>query len=179
MNARNEVSPAGRLRRRLRHTAVAALIGGVFAGLAGPSLAQEPQVQPGHRGGHHHGGKQMDPAARADRMERMVKRMFSSVKASEEQQTRAGAIVRQALADLQPIQAQRREGRKAAIELLSRPALDRGAIEAQRVEQARLAEIASKRMTRAFTDLAEVLTPEQRVELAKRMERSRGHRGMS
>jgi Spy/CpxP family protein refolding chaperone len=177
MNARNEVSPAGRLRTRLRRTAVAALIGGVFTGLAGPVLAQEPQVQPGHRGGHHHG--QMDPAARADRMERMVKRMFSSVKASEEQQTRAGAIVKQALADLQPIQQQRREGRKASIELLSRPTLDRNAIEAQRAEQARLAEIASKRTTQAFADLAEVLTPEQRVELAKRMERFRGHRGMS
>jgi Spy/CpxP family protein refolding chaperone len=150
----------------LRRTAVAALIGGVFAGLAAPGFAQERFA---HRGGDHHGGRQMDPEAQADRMEHRVKRMFSSVKASEEQQAQASAIVRRALADLRPIQEQRREGRKAAIDLLSRPSIDRRAIEAQRAEQLKLAEAASKRMTQALADLAEVLTPEQRAELAKRM----------
>jgi Spy/CpxP family protein refolding chaperone len=163
----NDVSPASRAGKSpmgLRHTAVVALIGSLFGGLAAPVFAQEnPQ------GGGHHGWRQMDPEARVDRMEHRVKRMLSRVNATEEQKARAGAIVRQAYADLRPIREKSRDGRKATIELLSRPTIDRGAIEAQRVEQLKLAEAASKRMTQALADLAEVLTPEQRAELAKRM----------
>jgi periplasmic protein CpxP/Spy len=153
-----------RNRSHLRRGAIAAALAGLIA--AAPVLAQE---QPAHRGGHHHGWGRMDPEARADRMEYMVKRMFSSVKASEEQKTQAGAVVRRTLADLRPIQDKLREGRRAAIELLSRPSIDRRAIEAQRTQQLALHEAVSKRMTQALADLAEILTPEQRTALAKRM----------
>jgi periplasmic protein CpxP/Spy len=156
---------------RARTAAIATLVGGLIA--AAPSFAQEPPA----RGAHHHGWRQMDPEARADRMEYMVKRMFSSVKASDEQKTQAGAIVRKASADLRPLEEQLRQGRRAAIELLARPSIDRNAIEAQRVQQAGLREAISKRMTQTLADLAEVLTPEQRASLAKRMsERFRGGR---
>jgi periplasmic protein CpxP/Spy len=150
----------------LRRTAIGALTAAAFAGLAAPALAQDRFAD---GGAHRHGWRNMDPEARADRMEYMVKRMFSSVKASEEQKTRAGTIVRRALDDLRPIQDRLREGRRAAIELLARPSIDRGAIEAQRVEQLKLTDAISKRTTRAFADLAEVLTPEQRAALAKRV----------
>jgi protein CpxP len=160
-----------RSRTHIRRTAIVALIGGLIA--AAPALAQEP---PAHRGAH--GWRQMDPEARADRMEYMVKRMFSSVKASEEQKTQAGAIVRRALADLRPVQEKLREGRRTAIELLSRPSIDRRAIEAQRAEQLKLHEALSRRTTQALADLAEVLTPDQRAALAKRMSERLGRRGM-
>ena len=158
----------------LRRTAIGTFVAAAFAAAAGPALAQE---RPADGPRTHHGWGRMDPEARADRMEYMVKRMFSSVQASEEQKTRAGAIVRAALADLRPIQDRLREGRRAAIELLSRPSIDRPAIEAQRVEQLQLHEAASKRMTQALADLAEVLSPEQRAALAKRMSERFGRRG--
>lgn len=158
------------MERNIRRAAIATVVVGLIA--AAPAFAQDRSAE---RGGPHHGWRQMDPEARTDRMEYMVKRMFSSVKASEEQKTRAGAIVRRAATDLRPLQEKLREGRRAAVELLSRPSIDRNAIEAQRAQQATLRETISRRMTQALADLAEVLTPEQRAALAKRMsERFRG-----
>ncbi len=158
------------MKSNLKTAAVAALVGGL---MAGPGFAQDraPQDRAPERSGpgHPHGFRHMDPEARADRMEYMVKRMFSSVKASEEQKTRAGAIVRKAAADVRPLEQQLREGRRAGIELLARPTIDRNALEAQRSRQAQLRDQISKRMTQALADLAEVLTPEQRATLAKRM----------
>jgi Spy/CpxP family protein refolding chaperone len=153
------------IRRSARRTALAGIVAGVFAGLAAPVFAQDRM----DHGGRHHGWQQMDPDARADRMEYMVMRMFSSVKATDDQKAKAGTIVRKAIADLRPIMEKRREGHKAALELLSKPKIDRGAIEAQRAQQSQLADAMSKRMTQAFVDLAEVLTPEQRTQLAQRM----------
>jgi periplasmic protein CpxP/Spy len=160
----------------LKRTAAAALVGGLIA--AGPAMAQDRAPRDGHGGpAHHHGWRHADPEARADRMEYMVKRMFSSVKASEEQKTQAGAIVRKAAADVRPLEQQLREGRRAAIDLLARPTVDRNAVEAQRARQSALREQISKRTTQALADLAEVLTPDQRASLAKRMsERFRGPR---
>jgi periplasmic protein CpxP/Spy len=155
----------------LKRAAAAALVGGLVA--AGPALAQDRAPERDH----HHGWRQMDPEARTDRMEYMVKRMFSSVKATDEQKTQAGAIVRKAAADVRPLEQKLREQRRAAIELLARPAIDRNAIEAQRAQQAALRDQISRRMTQALADLAEVLTPDQRASLAKRMsERFRGPR---
>jgi periplasmic protein CpxP/Spy len=157
----------------LKRTAAAALVGGLIAG--GPAMAQDRAPQDGPA--HHHRWRHADPEARADRMEYMVKRMFSSVKASEEQKTQAGAIVRKAAADVRPLEQKLREGRRAGIELLARPTIDRNAVEAQRAQQSALRDQISKRMTQALADLAEVLSPEQRASLAKRMsERFRGPR---
>ena len=158
----------------LQRAAVAALVGGL---VAAPAFAQDRAPERGAGPGHHHGFGQMDPEARTDRMEYMVKRMFSSVKASEEQKTQAGAIVRKAAADIRPIEQKLREGRRAGMDLLARPTIDRNALEAQRAQQAQLRDQISKRTTQALADLAEVLTPEQRASLAKRMsERFRGPR---
>ncbi len=52
-----------------------------------------------------------------------------------------------------------------------------GPLEALRANQLQLAEQASKRFTQALADIADVLTPEQRKQLAERMGRWHGHRG--
>ena len=67
--------------------------------------------------------------------------------------------------------------RKRAVELLAEPTVDRAAIEALRAEQVARADAASKRLARALGDAAEVLTPEQRKQLAERIEEMRERRG--
>jgi Spy/CpxP family protein refolding chaperone len=67
-----------------------------------------------------------------------------------------------------------RTARAKAIALMSAPTIDRAAIETLRVEQIGLADTASKRIAQALADTAEVLSPEQRVKLAERMQRRQG-----
>ncbi|HZR70392.1 MAG TPA: periplasmic heavy metal sensor [Burkholderiales bacterium] len=161
----------------LKRTAIAALLGGA---IAAPAFAQDraPQDRAPEGGGPgmHHRWHRNDPQARADRMEFMVQRMFSSVKASDEQKNQAGAIVRKAASDIRPLEQKLRDGRRAGLDLLSRPTIDRNAIEAQRAQQAALREQISQRTTQAMADLAEVLTPDQRAALAKRMSERFGGR---
>jgi len=66
------------------------------------------------------------------------------------------------------------ENRKQIREALAAATIDRAKIESLRQAQLKLHDSASKRLTDAITDAAEVLTPAQRAELAKRMERRRG-----
>ena len=61
------------------------------------------------------------------------------------------------------------------MDLLKAPTIDRAAIEGLRSQQMAVADAISKRVSTAFADTAEVLTPEQRVKLAERMQSHRGH----
>ena len=134
----------------------------------------------GPRMGWHHGdgprmggrgfGGMMFPGA----IERRVNRVLGLVDASTEQRQKVRAILENAGNDLYPIRQQRMENRKQIGQALAAATIDRPKIEALRQEQLKLNDTASKRMTDAITDAAEVLTPAQRAELAKRMERRRG-----
>ena len=74
--------------------------------------------------------------------------------------------------DLMPIRAEIIETRQAGelIGLLTAPTVDRAAIEAFRVEKMDIADRASRRVAQALGEAAEVLTPEQRVELGERLQ---------
>ena len=134
----------------------------------------------GPRMGWHHGdgprmggrgfGGMMFPGA----IERRVNRVLGLVDASTEQRQKVRAILEAAGNDLYPIRQQRMENRKQIGQALAAATIDRAKIEQLRQEQLKLDDTASKRMTDAITDAAEVLTPAQRAELAKRMERRRG-----
>jgi len=102
-----------------------------------------------------------------------LKRTLTRINASEEQQKKILDIMRQARNDLGALREKRFAARKAIVDLLTKPTIDRAAIEAQRAEQMRLADSGSTLMTKAITDAAEVLTPEQRVAFAKRMQQFR------
>ena len=73
--------------------------------------------------------------------------------------------------DVFALRQQHLEGRRQIREALAAPTVDRSRIEAVRNEQLKLADTASKRVTDAFADAAEVLTPDQRAQLARRIER--------
>jgi len=146
----------------------------------GPRMGWRERGGDGPRMGWHHGdgprmggrgfGGMMFPGA----IERRVNRVLGLVDASTEQRQKVRAILEAAGNDLYPIRQQRMENRKQIGQALAAATIDRAKIEQLRQEQLKLNDTASKRMTDAITDAAEVLTPAQRAELAKRMERRRG-----
>ena len=126
----------------------------------------------GDRGGERMGGRgfgMMFPGA----IERRVNRVLGMVDASTEQRQKVRSILEAAGNDLYPIRQQRAENRKQIREALAAATIDRAKIEQLRQAQLKLHDTASKRLTDAITDAAEVLTPAQRAELAKRMEQRR------
>lgn len=154
---------------RFRRITLATLLGGVAAGVGFRAF--------GHgRGSRGHGP--IDPADLDKHLERMLKHFYVEIDATEEQKRRLEPIVKQAAKDLVPVREQFHAGRREAIELLTGERIDPGAIEALRARQLSLADKASRRLTRALGEAAEVLTPAQRKELAAHLARRRwGHHG--
>ena len=147
---------------KFRRITLATLAGGVAAGFGWKAFAQ------GRQGRH-------GPVT-GERIEKMVKHLAIEVDATPEQQEKLTAIAKQVAKDLEPLRGQAMETRKQAMELLSAPSIDRAAIEKLRVSKLQHADAASRRITQAFADAAEVLTPEQRKKLAEHAGRMRGHR---
>jgi protein CpxP len=148
---------------RFRRITLAGLAGGVGALFGGRAFAH----------GHGRWGGSYDIN---ERIEKMVRHLGVEVDATPEQQQKLTAIARSAAKDLEPLRGQAMETRKQAMELLSAPNVDRAALEKLRVSKLQRADAASKRITQAFADAAEVLTPEQRKKLAEHAGRMRGHR---
>jgi len=154
---------------KFRRITLAGMVGGIGALLGGRAFAQA------RWGGHHHGP--MDPARMEERIDKMVKHLAVEVDATPEQQEKLSAIAKSAAKDLAPLRGQAMETRREAIELLSSPSIDRAAIEKLRVAKLERADAASRRVTQAFADAAEVLTSEQRKKLAAHFARRRGRWG--
>jgi Spy/CpxP family protein refolding chaperone len=151
-----------------KHASIVTLIGGIAAGICIRAFA--------HGGGWHRGSfmdEPLDPAALEEHLERMLKHIYVEIDATDEQKERLAPIVKQAAKDLLPLRKKMRVARTQAIELLTRDTIDRGALEALRAEHFQLAEQASRRIAQSLADIAEVLTPAQRKELAARIERHR------
>lgn len=134
----------------------------------------------GGRGGWHQreGGHSMNPERMQARLERGVGYMVWQIGGTTEQRDKIVAIAKSAMTEVTGLRKQRAEMRAQGLALLKAPSVDRTAIEKLRADGMALAETASKRMSQAMADAAEVLTPEQRVKLAEKMEaRGKGHRG--
>ncbi len=149
-----------------------AAIAGVFAGLAGTGLGAWARGQHGPGDG---GDGPFDPAQLDQRLDRMLKRFYARIDATEAQKEKLDPIVKSAAKDLLPMRQEMREARLRAVDLFTRDKVDRAVFEKLRAEQMQLADRASKRITEALADAAEVLTPLQRKQLAERMLRMRGH----
>jgi len=119
-----------------------------------------------HGGGRFGGGQFLTPG----RIERIVNRVLWVVDGSSDQKQKIGGILRTAADDLYPLREKHMEGRRQMREVLAAPTVDRTKLEALRVEQMQLADTASKRITAAIADAADVLTPAQRTELGKRFD---------
>jgi Spy/CpxP family protein refolding chaperone len=124
-------------------------------------------------GGGFGGGMGLTPG----RIERMVNRLGWAVDASSEQKQRLREVVQRMADDLRPLREKRREARRQMRDILAAATVDRSKLEALRADSIKLADQASQRVTTALADAAEVLTPEQRADLARRLERFGGRRG--
>ena len=161
-------------RRFLRRAGFATLIGGLAAGMGAKAWAQGGPGY-GHPGRGFMGGA-FDPAQMERRIERRVKHFAVEIDATAEQTGKLVAIAKSAAKELQPARQKVQEARKRGMELLSAPSVDRAAIERLRSEQIQAVDAASKRLSQALADAAEVLTPEQRKKFAEHLQHRRGGR---
>lgn len=155
-----EQNPNSSPRRRFFRLAALSTAAAGMAGLGFSAFAR----------GRHHGGEAMSE----EHLDRMLKHLYVEIDATDAQKQKLDPIVKQAASDLRPLREKVQDARRRGAELFSADTIDRGAIERARVEQIGAADAASKRFTQALTDVAEVLTPDQRKKLAARFAR-RGH----
>lgn len=121
---------------------------------------------------HRHGAT--DPAAVSERASFMTEWVLRKVDASDEQQQQVKAIVEATISDLFPLKDQHRANRDAMRTILSAPTIDRQALENIRQSELQLVETMSSTIVEAVANAAEVLTPEQRTQLAELAARFHG-----
>lgn len=118
----------------------------------------------------------VDPAAMGKRIDAMVQWMLADIDATDDQRAKIATILKGAANDLAPLRTQHQDARKQSMAVLAAPNVDRAKLESIRVQQMTLAETASRRMTQAIADAADVLNPDQRAKLIAKWEQRRGHR---
>ena len=79
--------------------------------------------------------------------------------------------------DLMGLRGQMQDERRQALAVLTADPIDRIALEAIRVQHVQRTDQISRRVTQALADVASVLTPEQRRQLAERVGQMHGPRG--
>ena len=162
-------------RRFFWRAAIAMVIAGLAAIIGTRAFAHGGGYCGWHRGGFM--GGMLDPATLNAHLDRALKHLYVEIDATDAQKQQLAPIVKGAARDLLPLRAKMRDARGQAVELLSQDNIDRVALETLRADQLKLAEAASQRFTQALADVAAVLTPGQRRQLAERIDRWKGHRG--
>ena len=116
-------------------------------------------------GGWHH-GSMLDgthSAAEVDaHVDHMLKHFYVEIDATDAQKAQIGPLVKQAVNDLLPLHTQAQTAHQHAMDALSQATVDRGALEAARVEHLQLADQASKRLVQLVGDVGDLLTATQR-----------------
>jgi protein CpxP len=114
-----------------------------------------------------------NPERMTKHIDHSVNHVMKDLNATPEQRDEVTGIVNGALTDLNGFGIKPWETRDKFIELLRADTVDPAALEALRAEQVGRVDTASKRMVQAMTEAAQVLTPEQRRQLADRWEHHR------
>lgn len=142
----------------------------------GPDGFGPPDMEMADMGmGGHHGG--MMQKVKGGFMEHRMIKALDSVDATDEQKQKIKAIFDKAREDVKATRGEPGQMRDQMKALFEKPTIDRDAVEAMRKARVQKMDDASKIMTTAMVDAAEVLTPDQRAKLAKEFaEKSHGHR---
>jgi periplasmic protein CpxP/Spy len=111
------------------------------------------------------GGGPPTPTQIEDRADRVVRHIAIEIDATAEQQAKLQAVIKNAINDLLPMREKMVGVHEQVRLLLTQPTIDRANLERLRAEQMTNIEALSKRITQAFADAAEALTPDQRKKL--------------
>jgi Spy/CpxP family protein refolding chaperone len=105
--------------------------------------------------------------------ERRLGYILDAIKATPEQSEKLKAIVTRTRDDMRSTREGFMDARDKFAEILGAPTIDRAAAEKLRAERVQAVDDASKKLTAAILDAAEVLTPEQRAELLQHFKERR------
>lgn len=100
-------------------------------------------------------------------METMTNIELRRLDATAEQKQQISVITKNAAKDLQAFHDQHDAAHDKLLALLTAPKVDRDALEALRASELELADQASRRITVAVADIADILNPSQREKLAQ------------
>jgi periplasmic protein CpxP/Spy len=107
--------------------------------------------------------------------ERGMSHMLDEIDATPEQEEKLWAIIDAARGEMRPVFRDFRETHEAVAEIIAAPTIDRAAAEKLRSERIAAIDAASRKMTTALVEAAEVLTPEQRAKLVEHFKERRSH----
>ena len=159
-----------------RRLAMGSLAIAALAGL-GLASAKGSDIAAAQFGMHGSDGKAMQVSMRGKHFgERRLDYMLDEIDATPEQATKLKEIFGSARDEVVPMVEDFRDTRGQIADLLAAPTIDRAAAEKLRADRVAAIDEASRKMTTAVLDAAEVLTPEQRAQLAKHF-KERGERG--
>lgn len=146
----------------------ARLVGGTVLVAVLSTIALSAAASP-HEGHGRHGGPGMGM------MEgRMADRMLDSVNATAEQRAQIKQITERARAEAKAQHEAGRALREQGMKLFTQSSVDANAVEALRQQMLQQHDQASRRRMQTLLEVSRVLTPEQRKQLAERMEQRRG-----
>ena len=147
----------------------------LFAGIGMTAWAQtsapEGDAPFGHGMRHrmHGGGPGAMFGGSPERMGRMVDHMLDGLNASDAQRSQIKQIAAQAAADMKAQRAAGSELRQRGLQIFTAPTIDTRAAEQIREQMLQQHDQTSRRAMQAMIDAANVLTPEQRAQIGKRM----------
>jgi Spy/CpxP family protein refolding chaperone len=158
-------------RRRSRHGFWSGVIAGALFGalLTGAVAVGAKALAAGHPGGGRWGHfRHEDPERAREHLELATDWILSRVEATDDQKGQAKRVVSETF---DALLQEHRSNHEALAEEMTKASLDPEAIERLRQSQVELIDRASKELTTSLTEIAGVLTPEQRAELAELIRR--------
>jgi Spy/CpxP family protein refolding chaperone len=130
-------------------------------------VGRDAHAHPGLFGHGHFGPRHRGPGYLAEDAARHARWLVRVVDGTPEQEARVAELLAAAAPTFESLQARHRERHEAWLQALAGEAVDREALEALRAGELAAAEEASRTLVALLADVAEVLTPEQRAELAR------------
>jgi Spy/CpxP family protein refolding chaperone len=113
--------------------------------------------------------------ARLAMIQHVVAHALDSVGASAEQEAKAHDIIAMKFVEIAPDPQQHEAMRKRALDLIGAPAIDRAAVEKLRADAVASFDAKSKAVVAGVLDIADLLTPPQRAQLAVQLDEMAQH----